>query len=144
MAAAIGNFEIANRLRLPITAITHGNVRALSAGLSAHVGSPMTADAKEALRLIGVPSNGHRASNLTEELAHSVEKIFCMTRDHRDAVIALVPGAAQKTQCLDPHGDVEDPTGSSLPAYVNCARRIRNLVRLHFAEISLRGESPFL
>jgi len=140
MAAAIGNFEIATRLGLPITAIAHGNVRALSAGISAHVGSPMTAETKEALRLIGVPPNGHRSSNLTEELAHSVEKIFCMTRDHRDAVIAMVPDVAQKTRCLDPAGDVEDPTGGSLSDYVNCAHRIRSLVRLHLAEIRLTGE----
>ena len=140
MAAAIGNFEIATRLRLPIAAITHGNVRALSAGISAHVGAPMTAETKEALRLIGVPANGHRAGDLTEELAHSVERIFCMTRDHRDAVIAMVPEAAPKTQCLDPEGDVEDPTGRNLSDFVSCARRIRSLVKLHFAEISLRGE----
>jgi len=73
-----------------------------------------------------------------------VEKIFCMTRSHRDAVIALVPAAAEKTQCLDPDGDVEDPIGSSLSAYVNCARRIHALVRLRFDEINLRGESPVL
>jgi protein-tyrosine-phosphatase len=144
MAAAIGNFEIAARLRLPVTTIAHGNVRALSAGISAHAGSPMTAETKDALRLIGVPANGHRASNVTEELAHSVEKIFCMTRSHRDAVIAMVPDAAAKIQCLDPEGDIEDPTGGSLPGYVNCARRIRSLVRLRFAEISFRGESPTL
>jgi protein-tyrosine-phosphatase len=141
MAAAIGNVELAARLKRPIEAMSNAKVRALSAGISARVGSPMTPEAREALRLIGVPANGHRARNVTEELAHSVEKIFCMTRDHRDAVIALVPAAAKKTHCLDPEGDVEDPMGSSLSAYVNCARRIRSLVRLRFDEISFRSES---
>jgi protein-tyrosine-phosphatase len=144
MAAAIGNFEIATRLKLPLTAMSKSKARALSAGVSARVGSPMTVEAKEALRLIGVPANGHRARNLNEELTEGVEKIFCMTRSHRDAVIALIPAAAEKTQCLDPDGDVEDPIGSNLSAYVNCARRIHTLVRFRFDEINLRGESPVL
>ena len=51
----------------------------------------------------------------------------------------LVPAAAEKTQCLDPDGDVEDPIGKGLGAYVNCARRIHSLVQLRFDESGLRA-----
>ena len=137
MAAAIGNAEFAHRLRIPLEAVGQTTMQALSAGVSAREGAPMTPEAKRALRLLGIPANGHRARNVTAELAHQVEQIFCMTRAHRDAVIKLVPAAAEKTLCLDPNGDVEDPIGSGLPAYLDCARRIHSLVRLRFDEISL-------
>ncbi len=139
MAAAIGNAEIATRFRLPFENSDRAGALALSAGISARVGAPMTAEAKQALHSIGIPANGHRASNLTAELADEVEKIFCMTQAHRNAVIEIAPAAAEKTLCLDPDGDVEDPMGSELANYVNCARRIHGLVRMRFDEIGLQG-----
>jgi protein-tyrosine-phosphatase len=139
MAAAIGNAEIARRLRLASATSGEANVQALSAGVSARDGAPMTNEAKQALQLIGISANGHRASNLTAELAHQVERIFCMTQAHRDAVIEIAPAAAAKTLCLDPDGDLEDPMGSELANYVNCARRIHSLVSMRFDEIGLRG-----
>lgn len=139
MAAAIGNAEIAARLQIPFENVVHANVQAISAGVSAKVGESMTAEAKQALRELGFHPNGHKAKNMTVELADQAEKIFCMTQAHRNAVIELIPGAAVKTQCLDPGGDVDDPIGSDLPAYIDCARRIHDLVRLRFDEISLRG-----
>jgi protein-tyrosine-phosphatase len=137
MAAAIGNAEIARRLRIPSAG--EAPVQALSAGVSAREGAPMTTEAKQALHEIGIPANGHRASNLTAELADQVEKIFCMTQAQRNAVVEIAPAAAGKTLCLDPDGDVEDPMGSELGNYVDCARRIHSLVRLRFDEIGLKG-----
>lgn len=139
MAAAICNAEIAARLQPLFEAAGKANIQALSAGLSARVGAPMTPEAQQALRLLGILAPPHGARNVTVELVHQVEKIFCMTQTHCAAVIDLVPAAAGKTQCLDPNGDVEDPIGSGLAAYVNCARRIHDLVRLRFDEISFQG-----
>jgi protein-tyrosine-phosphatase len=139
MAAAAGNAEIAARLQLPFENSKWADAQAMSAGVSARVGAPMTPEAHHALSALGISAQPHRARNLTAELAHQVEQIFCMTQAQRKAVIDLIPAAAAKTQCLDPEGDVEDPIGSSLSAYVDCARRIRSLVRLRFDEISLAG-----
>ena len=99
----------------------------------------MTIEARQALHAIGIPANGHRASNLTAELAQRVEKIFCMTQAHRNAVIEIAPAAAEKTMCLAPDGDVEDPMGSELANYIRCAQRMHSLVSLRFDEIGLRG-----
>jgi protein-tyrosine-phosphatase len=137
IAAAIGNLEIATRLQVPLAALDGAKLPAVSAGISVSVGAPMTDEAQQALRLLEVPVMSHSAQNLTVELAHEVEKIFCMTEAHRNAVIDLIPAAAAKTQCLDPDGDVEDPMGKELADYVNCARRIHGLVRLRFDEIGL-------
>jgi len=39
-----------------------------------------------------------------------------------------------KTFCLDSAGDIEDPMGKEMDAYLNCALRIRELLRLRFNE----------
>jgi protein-tyrosine-phosphatase len=140
MAAAIGNAELAARFRISATALGPANLPALSAGISADIGAPMAPEARQALHLLGVSALPHKARNLTDELAYQVERIFCMTRAHRNAVIDLVPAAAAKTQCLDPNEDIEDPMGKGMAAYVNCARRIHDLVKLRFDEIGLVGE----
>jgi protein-tyrosine-phosphatase len=139
MAAAIGNAEIAARRHAPFEAAWRADVLAVSAGLSARVGAPMTPEAQEALRSLGIPARAHAARNLTAEMSHSADKIFCMTQAQRRAVIEMIPSVAFKTQCLDPDGDVEDPIGGSLADYINCAARIHTLVRLRFDEAGLAG-----
>jgi protein-tyrosine-phosphatase len=140
MAAAITNAEIATRLNIPFESLETVNVRALSAGISAKVGAPLTAEAQQVLRSLNVPVGPHAASNLTFELADQAEMIFCMTSAHRKAVIEMIPSVAGKTYCLDPDGEIEDPIGKGLAAYVRCAQRIQELVRLRFGELDLVRE----
>ncbi len=137
MAVAIGNAEIAERLNIPLASLGASRFRALSAGLSAKVGAPMTPEAKQALYLLGIAANGHRARNINADVTNQAELIFCMTRSHRDAVIELVPTASEKTLCLDPNGDIDDPAGGELAVYVDCARRLQKLVKLRFDEAGL-------
>ena len=139
MAAAIANAEIATRLRIPVDALKTVNVRALSAGVSARVGEPLTAEAQDALRSLNVPVAPHAARNLTPDLAQQAEMIFCMTTGHRDAVVKMLPNVASKTFCLDEQVDIDDPIGKGMEAYLNCARRIHELVRLRFDELNLKA-----
>jgi protein-tyrosine-phosphatase len=137
MAAAIANAEIANRLGISVDALETVNVRALSAGVSARVGAPLTPEAVEVLRSFDVPVQPHAARNLTPELASEAELIFCMTKAHRQAVVEMLPQFASKTYCLHTETDVDDPIGKGMAAYIECARQIRSLVQLRFNEIAL-------
>ena len=137
MAAAIANAEIARRMRIPFKSLETVNVRALSAGVSARTGAPMTPEAEEVLRSLSVPFKTHAARSLTPELAERAELIFCMTSEHRQKVIEMLPSVAGKTYCLDLQRDVEDPIGKGMPAYIACARRIQAAVQLRFNEIGL-------
>ena len=137
MAAAIANAEIAARLGIAYEALETVNVRALSAGVSARVGAPLTDEASEVLRSLSVPVKPHAARNLTPELAEKAELIFCMTKAHRQAVVEMLPSVAGKAYCLDTQEDIADPIGKGMPAYVACARQIQRLVQLRFNEISL-------
>jgi protein-tyrosine-phosphatase len=143
MAAAIANAEIAARLQIPFEALETVNARALSAGVAARVGAPLTPEAQAVLRSMDVPVRPHAARNLTPQLADQAEMIFCMTSAQRKAVIDMIPTVAWKTYCLNPEGDVEDPIGMGLEAYVNCALSIQRLIRLRFNEIGFeRRRNP--
>lgn len=139
MAAAIGNAEIAARLQIPFEALDEAQAQAFSAGVSARDGAPMTQEAQQALRLLNIPVVPHVARNLTVELAHQVGTIFCMTRAHREAVIDMIPSVAEKTHCLDPEADIEDPIGSGLEAYLKCASHIHRLIRWRLDEAQLNA-----
>ena len=137
MAAAIANAEIATRLGIAYEALETVNVRALSAGVSARVGAPLTDEAAEVLRSLSVPVKPHAARNLTPELAEKTELIFCMTKAHRQAVVEMLPAVAAKTYCLGTQEDIDDPIGKGMPAYIACARQIQRLVQLRLNEIEL-------
>src|ERR1041385_3833419 len=137
MAAAIVNAEIAKRLKIPFAALETVNARALSAGVSARVGSPITPEAAEVLQSLSVPVQPHAARNLTPELAAEAEMIFCMTSAVRKAVIEMLPSVANKTLCLSDDADVPDPIGKGMAAYMNCARQIQRLVGLRLDELKL-------
>ncbi len=137
MAAAMANAEIARRMRIPVDSLETVNVRALSAGITARVGAPLTSEAQDVLRSLDVPVKPHAARNLTSELAEQAEMIFCMTGAHRQAVIEMLPSVASKTYVLDLEGDIGDPIGKGMAAYVACARQIQAAVQLRFNEIGL-------
>jgi protein-tyrosine-phosphatase len=128
MAAAIARVEAAGR-----------SLEILSAGVSAVPGAPMTDQAGVALRSLGVPAGSHRTTPLTRAMVERAEAIYCMTRGQRQAVLALVPEAAAKTACLDPEGDIPDPIGQPLAAYLACAQRLQVLVRRRLAETAASG-----
>ena len=139
MAAAIANAEIAERLRISLKSLETVNVRAMSAGVSARVGAPLTEEAADVLRSLNVPVRPHAARNLTPELAAKSELIFCMTKAHRKAVVEMLPEVEGKTYCLSTEVDVDDPIGKGMTAYVDCARQIQRLVQLKLNELGLVG-----
>ena len=139
MAAAIANDEIAKRLGIPSKSLETVNVRAMSAGVSARIGAPLTEEAAEVLRSLSVPVQPHAARNLTPELAAQAELIFCITKAHRKAVVEMLPQVEGKTYCLSTEVDVEDPIGKGMAAYVDCARQIQGLVHLRLNELGLVG-----
>ena len=139
MAAAIANAEIAERLGIAFKSLETVNVRAMSAGVSARAGAPLTEEAAEVLRSLSVPVQPHAARNLTPELAAGAELIFCMTKAHRKAVVEMLPEVEGKTYCLSTEVDIDDPIGKGMVAYVDCAQQIQRLVHLRLNELGLVG-----
>jgi protein-tyrosine phosphatase len=108
--------------------------RVESAGVAAGAGAPMTREAQDALRGLGVDPGRHRSQPLTRELVSAATVIYTMTTSHAKAVLDLAPDAAQKVHTLDPSGkDIPDPIGGPLDEYRACAERLRMLVQARLA-----------
>ncbi len=128
MAQAICNAEIASRLGVPLQSLDRLGIKAMSAGLSARPGEPLAEEAEQALATIGTPGVEHRSGNLTHRLAQKAEVIFCMTEEQRKGLIAMFPEAASKVHCLQPLGDIDDPTGKGAPAFLELASLLQRLI----------------
>ncbi|MCE4946488.1 MULTISPECIES: arsenate reductase/protein-tyrosine-phosphatase family protein [Streptomyces] len=115
-------------------------------------GDPMAPEARAALVELGLPqvrgrkdARRHRARPVTPELCRVSFIIYCMTRAHRDKVVAMAPEAEDRTLCLDPRGDIPDPEGQPPEVYVRCARHIQRSVRFRLRELLAAGSlaTPF-
>jgi len=137
MAQAICTAEMARRLGIPIEAMDGAPVRALSAGLTATPGLPLASHAARALATLGIRDFSHRALNVTADMVQQAEAVFCMTEQQRQAIVASFPGAAAKTHCLAPDGDIPDPSGGGLDVFVDVAARIERLVRQRLDALEL-------
>lgn len=133
IAQAIANAELTTRFG------ANPPAHAESAGLAAKSGAAMTEGSRAALRLISVEPHEHAARLVTPRIVDEAALIYCMTRGQRDEVVRTAPAAASKTLCLDPEGDVADPTGHPADVYADTARRIQHLVRLRFNEAGLQA-----
>lgn len=116
--------------RSELTALGHdGAWQVESAGTTvAHPGGAIAPLAVKALRDLKIPVPRHESRALDPALIAQAHTIYCMTAAHRDAVLALVPEAADRTLVLDPDGTLPDPHGAAPAAYRHCADRLRALI----------------
>jgi protein-tyrosine-phosphatase len=128
MAEAIARAELASARR--------SGWGVLSAGLSARPGTRVTRSTVEVLRELGIQATRHLSRSVTPELLAGADAVYCMTRAQREALIELAPEAADKIFCLDPDGDIAEPSGKAADLYRHYAARIRGLVRRRLAELA--------
>ena len=138
MAQAICTAEMARRLGIPLEAMAgRAPVRAISAGLTATPGTPLTSHALRALAMLGIHHFQHQARNVTADMIRQADVIFCMTDAQRRALVTAFPGAEAKACCLAPDGDIPDPSGAELHTFVEVARRIETLIRQRLDSLAL-------
>jgi protein-tyrosine phosphatase len=99
LAVCTGNICRSPALERLIAARMPG-VQAVSAGTHAVSGHPMTAEMADLVRRAGVDPDGHRARQLTAEAVREATLVLTMTREHRSAVVTLVPSAVRRTFTL--------------------------------------------
>jgi protein-tyrosine-phosphatase len=142
MAQALCNDEIRRHLGLSLEGLDSLPVRAMSAGLTARLGRPLSEASQNALQQLGVSPHAHSSQEVTAELVEQAEQIFCMTEDQCRDLIGRFPASAPKVRRVDPDGDIEDPSGQNLDAFVSLGARLQRLVRVHVAELVSNGGGP--
>ncbi|MGB7160022.1 MAG: Sua5/YciO/YrdC/YwlC family protein [Tepidisphaeraceae bacterium] len=133
MAEAIARKVIAEQLRVGEDELEQKGIIVMSAGSYAMPGARAATHAIDALQGYADLTR-HRSRPLTVELIHQADVIFTMSRNHNAAVTALVPSAVEKTQMLDPTGDIDDPIGGDTALYQKLAGELRALIEKQLAE----------
>ena len=93
------------RSPLAAVALAHGladvpGVRVVSAGTRAQDGAPMTNQGLVLARSYGLDGSEHTASYLTEGEISRAQLVLGMSREHRSAVVSMVPRAVKTTFSL--------------------------------------------
>jgi protein-tyrosine phosphatase len=102
-----------------------------SMGLLAVPGAPASPGACEALGQRGIDLASHRARPALSETLLGCDRIYGLTRDHLQALAALLPpGRHAPLELLDPRGaDVPDPMGGPRSAYQRALGEIEGALR---------------
>ncbi len=102
-----------------------------SMGVFAPAGELPARHAVDVMAEDGIDISGHRSRPAIPDVIAKEDRVYCMTRSHREALLALLPpGRGAHVELLDPRGgDVPDPYGSSKTEYRAAADRIAAAVR---------------
>lgn len=125
MAEAMLQKRVAEKVGCTVDQLGEHGYMVLSAGIAAMSGGGPTQESVDALRSRGLDLSTHASQPVTDVLTRFADTILTMTRGHREAILAQWPEVEAKTHLLrHDGGDVSDPIGSSLDAYVRCADQI--------------------
>ena len=134
MAEGILRAMLAEKLDVPETELPGHGYSVVSAGTIGIVGMGPSLFAVEAAREFGADISSLRSRPLTTPLLRRADRIYCMSQQHLQTVVALDPDAFSRANMLDPEG-VADPLGGSRGLYDECARRIHAALKKVLEEI---------
>lgn len=119
--------DLAGRtLGVPAAGVLAHGLHFASAGTAAAAGEPASEGSLAAAAELDLDLSGHQSQPLDREMVARADRIFCMGQSHRRAILAEVPGAADKVELLRQDGrDIGDPFGANLSTY----RRTRDEIR---------------
>lgn len=127
MAEYLFRRQLAERLGTDGPGLAARGCLVSSAGTFASNGGAISSGAREELSRRGIDGSSHRSQPVTPELVARCERIYCMTREHRELVLEVAPAAADRVSLLDEAG-VSDPMGGSAAEYARCAEQIDQAV----------------
>jgi protein-tyrosine-phosphatase/tRNA A37 threonylcarbamoyladenosine synthetase subunit TsaC/SUA5/YrdC len=111
-----------------------------SAGVAAANGAPASPEAVEVLEGKGIDISGHASQPLSRKLAGHADRVFTLTRQHRDAVLREHPELHGRVELLSRDGrDISDPIGGGFDEYVACAAEIERHVEKIAAELAAQA-----
>src|SRR5947207_7772484 len=139
MAEALARRILSEKLRVPEDDLEKKGIQVFSAGSFAMPGAKAADPAVDVIKEMGGDLSKHRSRPLSVELIHEADVIYVMSRNHAQAVTALVPSAADKTVELDPDKDIEDPIGGDAELYREVAAQLKALIEQRLEQSVLGG-----
>lgn len=109
-----------------------------SAGLSAVEGSPVSSQAAEVCREIGVEIGGHIARRLTGEEIPVWDLYFTMSKTHG----YILEQAGVPAQKIYVPSYIEDPFGQSTEVYRQCRKKLEEELEIFYHEVAARMREP--
>ena len=103
---------------------------AVSSGVSAQEGDPISLNSKAVLAAEGIDAAAHRSRPLTQDLLDRCAAVFCMTSTHKLLVEMYYTGTEGRVHLLRDFmkgkvsREVPDPYGSGLADYALCKEEI--------------------
>jgi protein-tyrosine phosphatase len=128
MAAGLTRKMLAQRLGCTPGKLASCGWEVFSAGVWAGEDQRATPQAVEAARECGVDLAAHRSQKLSKELIDKADMVFCMTREHADAVRELSPASAGRVRRLWSRGDIPDPAGGGPDIYRRTVRKMQQAI----------------
>lgn len=114
-----------------------------SAGLAADAASSASPESVELLRRRGIDISQHVSQPLSEQLLNASDRVFTMTRSHRDAILRFRADLADRVEVLRRDGrDVVDPIGGGIGEYERCEQEIEGSVRAIIASLVDEEANP--
>ena len=134
MAEYMFRHKLAESLGLSPAELAAAGYEVRSAGTSACGGCEASPGAVEEMGRRGMDLSRHRSQPLTVELLQQAERIYVMTPEHREMVLDLAPGAADRVELLDPQGPVLDPVGGGPEEYLRTADHLAQAIESRVKE----------
>lgn len=112
-----------------------GRIEVSSAGTSALHGHQAHEHAVESMARMGIDIRGHRARQITRDIARSSNLILVMEAAHESIVKRFLGWGGIKPRMISefdpetPVHDIEDPYGAPLEAYQDCIRTLRPCIK---------------
>jgi protein-tyrosine phosphatase len=136
MAEGLAKQLIGERLRVPPSKISKFGFEVRSMGVFARPGEPASKNAVAIMKDAGVNLAKHRSRAAVAEEVQALDRVYCMTRNHLEAlVMSLPPGRGKNIEMLDPGGkDITDPMGGDREQYRRAAEQIRACIEERSAD----------
>lgn len=135
MAEVFCKKKLAEKLNCDIDELELFGYKIVSAAMTNAFGSPASPEVIDICMKKGIDASAHRSRSLEALDVRDIDFLYVMTKVHREHLLQIWPGTANKCYLLDENGDVADPIGSGERIYSACAKQINNAVERRLCEI---------
>jgi protein-tyrosine phosphatase len=124
LAEALAKKRLAEQLGCPPADLPARGFWVVSAGVSAYPGSPAAQESLEAAAELGGDLSAHESRPMNPQLLAAADDVIAMTRAHAQILVSRYPDVGPAPVLLCGDEDLDDPIGSGLGVYRECARTI--------------------